>query len=59
MKVKILSPIKGFAYFEGDVADIPNKIAEKLISEKKVEPFKEAKDDKKVEPLKEAKGDKK
>lgn len=45
MKVKFLQPVKGYAYFEGDVCDIPDKDAKVLIEQKKVEPI--AKTDKK------------
>lgn len=37
MKVKFLQPVKGYAYFEGDVCDIPDKDAKVLIELKKVE----------------------
>jgi len=55
MKVKILQPIKGYAYFEGDVANIPDKDAKELIEQKKAEPVtpdKDAKEPKASEPAK-------
>lgn len=45
MKVKILQPIKGFAHFEGEVINLPDKVAKELIEQKKVEAI--AKPDKK------------
>lgn len=58
MKVKILQPIKGYAYFEGDVANIPDKDAKELIEQKKAKPVtpdkdaKEPKEPKASEPAK-------
>lgn len=45
MKVKILQPIKGLAHFEGEVINLPDKEAKRLIDEQKVEAI--AKPDKK------------
>lgn len=44
MKVKVLRPIKGFAYFEGDVANIPDKVAKELLAQEKVEVYQEKED---------------
>jgi hypothetical protein len=38
MKVKLLTPIKGYGYFEGEVVNLPDKEAKKAIEEKKAEP---------------------
>lgn len=52
MRVKFLTPVKGYAYFEGDITDIPSKVAEKLITEQKVEAIRE---ESKVGVMKESK----
>lgn len=38
MKVRLLTPIKGYAYFEGEVVNLPDKVAKEAIESKKAEP---------------------
>lgn len=45
MKVKIIQPIPGYAHFEGEVINLPDKVAKELLEQKKVEAI--AKPDKK------------
>lgn len=47
MEVKLLAPIKGYGYFEGEVVNLPDKDAKQAIADKKAEPVgKEIKDEK-------------
>ena len=39
MKIKFLTPVKGYGYFEGDVADIPDKQAKEMIAKKQAKPY--------------------
>lgn len=51
MKVILLAPLPGYSHFEGEVINLPNKVAEKAINNKLAEPF-----DGKSEPVKTPEG---
>ena len=38
MKVKLLTPVKGYGYFEGEIVNLPDKVAKEAIEAKKAEP---------------------
>lgn len=46
MKVKLLAPIKGYAYFEGEIVNLPDKVAKEAIESKKAEPVGKQQDEK-------------
>lgn len=39
MKVKLLAPLPGYSHFEGEVINLPPKVAEEAINNKLAEPF--------------------
>lgn len=38
MKVKLLSPLPGYSHFEGEVINLPDKVAKAVIEKKLAEP---------------------